>query len=117
MLMEITRMTLTENEINNLIYTLIKFGFRKICEELRNPPNILIKEIMIEVLDDPTVDNIIDKTMVVVMTKYNITLSDKDLLGLKGHMELISNLFMAEPYELRADLGLDRDAEEFVTKH
>lgn len=110
-------MRLTENEVNNLIYTLIKFGFRKIKQELGSPPNALIHEIMLEVLDDPTVENIIEKTLFSVMVKYKINLRDVQIKGLREHMNLISRLFMSEPFELRSDLGDDKDAEEFITKH
>jgi len=110
-------MRLTENEVNNLIYTLIKFGFRKIRSELGCPPNSLIHEIMLDVLDDPTVENIIEKTLLTVMVKYKIELRDVQVRGLREHMQLTARLFMAEPYELRSDLGDDKDAEEFITKH
>lgn len=113
----LTPMRLTENEINNLIYSFIKFGFRKIRKQLNNPPNILIKEIMLGVMNDPTVDNIINRTMAVVIDEYHIPFTSVQKKGIKEHLSLIARMFMAEPFELRNDLGDDDGADEFVTKH
>jgi hypothetical protein len=113
----VTPMHLTENEINNLIYSLIKFGFRKIKKELNSPPNTIIKSIMFGVMDEPTVDNIIDRTLVTVVDEYRIQFSRAQTKGIREHMRLIANLFMSEPFELRSDLGEDKDADEFITKH
>lgn len=117
MIAETKQIGLTQNEVNNLIYILIKFGFGKIQSDLSNPPNSLIHEIMLEVLENPTIDNIIKKTLALTIIKYRINLRNIQINGLKEHMQLTARLFMAEPYELRSDLGDDKDVEEFITKH
>lgn len=117
MLAETKQIGLTQNEVNNLIYVLIKFGFGKIQSNLSDPPNILIHEIMLEVLENPTIDNIIRKTLTSIIIKYKINLRNTQISDLKEHMQLTAKLFMAEPYELRSDLGDDKNVEEFITKH
>lgn len=108
---------LTQNEINNLIYSLIKFGFKKIRKELDSPPNSLIHDIMLEVNNDITINHIIEKTILIIINKYKIRLRPIQIVGLKEHMIIIADIFMKEPYELRNDLGDDKYAEEFITKH
>jgi len=108
---------ITDNEINNLIFSLIKFGFRKIKEELNSPPNNIIKEIMLNVSDNSAIDNIIDKTLSTIVHEYGICLSTTQKDGVNHHMKLIAKLFMAESFELRNDLGEDKDSDIFITKH
>lgn len=108
---------MTDNEVNNLIYSLIKFGFRNINQALNSPPNSVIKDIMLSVTDDPSVDNIIEVTFNTVVREYNIQLPQKHVDGVKEHMSVVARLFMAEPFHLRDDLGEDKDADEFITKH
>ena len=115
--MNMEPMRLTENEINNLIYSLIKFGFRKVRKELNSPPNIIIKDIMFGIVNDPTVDNIINRTLITIVGEYKIPFSNAQAKGIREHMQLIARLFMSEPFELRSDLGEDADADEFITKH
>jgi len=110
-------MRLTENEINNLIYSFIKFGFRKIRKQLDSPPNSIIKEIMLGVADNPTVENIMNRTLAVVIDEYKIPFTSVQREGIKNHLSMIARMFMAEPFEIRNNLGEDEGSEEFITKH
>jgi len=109
--------TLDHREANNLIYSLIKFGFKKIQTSLNSPPNMVINKILMEVIDNPTVDNIIGTTLTTILKDYNIYLRDAQIIGLREHMKFISALFMNEPYELRIDLGDDTDSDVFIIKN
>lgn len=109
--------SLTENEVNNLIYSLIKFGFRRIKEPLNSPPNRVIKNIMLCTMENPTIEHIIDVTFETIVREYGICLKEEQNMGLRTHMKLIADLFMSEPLELRGDLGEDKDSNEFITKH
>jgi hypothetical protein len=113
--MEFTQ--LTENEVNNLIFTLMKYTFQKLDERLKNPSNRFIKQVMVEVMDDPTVPNIIDKTFKMTTEEYRILVRKHEKEYVMEFMQKLADFFMSEPYELRCDLGRDKDAEEFITKH
>jgi hypothetical protein len=108
---------LTENEVNNLIYSLIKFGFRKIKKELDSPPNSVIKQIMFDVMNNPTTDNIIESTLIFIVDTYRIPFTEMQVNGIREHMKLIAKMFMSESPELRNDLGEDSNSDEFITKH
>lgn len=108
---------LTENEVNNLIFTLLKYTFQKLDKRLESPPNRFIKTIMMEVLDNPTVPNIIDTTYRMAVDEYSILIKRHERDYVFEFMKKLADFFMNEPYELRSDLGRDREAEEFITKH
>ena len=65
---------LTENEVNNLIFTLIKYTFQKLDEKLKNPSNKFIKRVMVEVMDNPITSRIITTTYNMVINEYRIGL-------------------------------------------
>lgn len=109
---------MTSNEINNLIYLVIKYGFGIMCPQIKDPPNELIKDIMLEIHNgDASVDTIVNDTMRLVSDMYSVILSDIDFKKLKIHCMDIADIFMQQPFEIRDDLGVDTSAEEFITKH
>jgi len=109
---------LTDNEVNNLIYALIKYGFGKLVPSIQSPPNDLIKDIMFVVYEEGiNIPNVIMNTMRIVETRYNVYLSDRDFERLKEYCYKISVAVMQQPFELRNDLGKDSESDEFVTKH
>lgn len=119
MLNEVPMNRLTDNEVNNLVYALIKYGFGKIIPKIKNPPNDLIKDIMLEINDEggANIPTIINTTLRIVERRFDIMLSNKDFEGLKKYCYDISVAVMKQPFEVRNDLGQDEDSDDFVTKH
>lgn len=109
---------LTNNEANNLIYAIIKYGFGNIIPSVKNPPNHLIKDVMLELSsEDINVSSVVNTTLRVVETKFDISVSDTDFERLKKYCFNISAAVMKQPFELRNDLGVDAESDDFVTKH
>lgn len=110
--------SLTDNEINNLIYALLKYGYGKIVPNIKDPPNSLIKDIMMEVYEEGTnIPSVINSTMRIVEDRYNVFLSDRDFERLKQYFYKISVAVMQQPFEVRDDLGSDAESDDFITKH
>ena len=102
---------LTNNEVNNIIYLLMKYTFN-----ISNPNNQDIHLAMLELVDDPGMDKIIDQ-MFSFMGTYHPKSLDFDIERQVDHAQLVLNEFLRQPQNLRNDLGRDTDAEEFITKH
>ena len=94
---------------------MIKFTYKKIIKELDSPSNELLHAVIDEVGDDATIENIMNIVFSHINKKYHIEMSDSQAVRAREYMDKITNIFMSEPFEMRADLGID--AEEFVLLH
>lgn len=106
---------LTDNELNNVIYLFLKYGYSKVLPKLKNPSNGLIKEIALAVYDDPSKDRIIRQVVATVHDEFNYRMVDSDLKKLKEHMSFMYDEFLKLPDRFRNDVG--ENEEELVTKH
>ena len=99
--------TMTENEVNNLIYLFMKYGFK-----IDKPKNSDIYAIMINVGDDQSIDNIIDQTIDFVETHHGSQGDDRT--SLKKYLDYLYREFKDFEPEIRNGLGSDTNAPEFV---
>lgn len=102
----------TNNEINNLIYMFLKYSMR-----FDDPNNSDIATIMLGIEEATDKDEIINKTIEFVKNKYGEAVVGIDTFHIERHMQYIYNEFFELPFNLRDDLGEDKNAEEFVVKH
>ena len=109
--------TLTDNEVNNLIFLFLKFGLQKLIPDTKKPSNKLIKEIMLAVSDNPTKENITKEVLALSQKRYGITLTDLNIRGLEKYMDVLYDNFMNLSEHMRNDLGTDREDDIFNTKH
>jgi hypothetical protein len=102
---------LSRNEINNIIYLCFKYSFK-----IESPSNNEIQEVLLEVVDDTSCQSIIKAMFKFIQQNHSHTLSP--IRGdQEDHVRFIITEFLKLPDELREDLGVDGDAEEFVLKH
>ena len=100
---------LTRNEINNIIYLALKHTFGM------KPKNTDIYKILLEVIDDPSIERIIDNTFNFVAEKYPDRV-DGDSRQLE-HFRLVISEFLKLPVKSRNSLGIDATADDLITKH
>jgi hypothetical protein len=98
----------TRNEVNNLIYMLLKYSFR--FDEVNNKDIAAILEIVNE--ESPDAD-VLSATFSYVKEKYGDRIvGDEEVT--QEHMWYVRQEFFNLPFNLRNDLGRDNDAEEFI---
>jgi hypothetical protein len=109
--MSISMCRLTRNEINNIIYLALKhtFGLK--------PENLEIYKILMEVVDDPTIERIIDSTFDFVAKNYSDRVDGNNRDKQLKHFRLVINEFLKLPIESRNSLGKDANSDDLITKH
>lgn len=112
---DVPTLRLSDNELNNLIYVFIKYGFCNVDEQFNNPTNELIKTIITDVYNNRSIENIINRTITIILYDYQIYMDEKQQDGLEKHLKLLHRLFMSKSCKLRSDLG--EDAKDFVLKN
>jgi len=111
---------LSKNEINNLIYMFLRYGFKFDGRYHDEPNNEEIAHVIVAVgsqvsrarLIDETVKFVIKKHGLDYLKQYGVSLSD-----VITQLGTIYNEFLMLPYSLRNDLGEDVDANEFLDKN
>jgi len=104
---------LTDNEVNNLVYLFLKYGF-----EIKNPSNEDLFLIVMETAEDRSLDNIIDKTANFVRDRFGKKAArDNARAHLVEYFNRIYKEFMELPIEMRNSLGTDEKAEVYTVKN
>jgi len=99
--------SMTDNEVNNLVYLFLKYGFK-----IKQPKNADINMVMINVGDDRSIDNIINQTLIFMSTLYGTLQDSQD--GLEKYLRYLYAEFKDFEPEVRNGLGSDTNAPEFV---
>ena len=112
---------LSKNELNNLIYMMLRYGFKFDGHYHPEPENQEIAAIMIAVGSPASKQKLIDETVKFVVEHYNLdyltTHHRTNLAEVKIGLDRIYNEFLMLPRSLRNDLGEDVDANEFLDKN
>ncbi len=107
-----TKYITSSNEINNIIYLLLKYNYR-----INTPDNKDITEMVLVVLDDPSVDRIIDEVYKYVKVKYPHEIDMKNFERQMRHTRFLIEEFMKMPESARTDLGADAENGDCLIKH
>jgi len=107
---------LNKNELNNIVFLCLKYGFGGSIPELKEPSNQDIKTLIFELNEDPTPSNIIDKIISFVVEKFGPDSID-NRAGHERYMMSVIKDFMNQPYKLRNDLGDDTESDDLITRH
>ena len=112
--------SMTKNEVNNLIYMFLRYGFRFTGEYHAEPENQDIAEIMVAIGSPPSRSRLIDETIKFVVEKHGLDYLERygtTLSDVITQLGTIYNEFLMLPYSLRNDLGEDVDANDFLDKN
>jgi len=111
---------MNRNEVNNLIYMFLRYGFKFDGEYHAEPENREIAEIMTTVGEPASRLKLIDETVKFVINNHGLEYLEKyntNLSEVITKLGTIYNEFLMLPYNLRNDLGEDVDANDFLDKN
>ena len=111
-------MEFSRNELNNIVYGCLRYIWSKPIGDLENPENKFIHEILLCINESPDLDNIVDQIVEAIYRRYAGYLLGVNIKKMKHIMKTFIFDFKTNlPAEIRENLGADKDAEAFITKH
>ena len=111
---------LSKNEINNMLYMFLRFGYKFNSEFHSEPINSDIMKIMKLVGPEPSKEKLISETVKFVKIMYDLTHLEHYGLTpelVEKNLEKLYNQFFMLPDSLRDNLGDDAESHEFLDKN